>query len=178
MGEREDEDEEKGSDGEEDEEEEERSEAEEDEERSSTSTSTSTRTGAAEKGPPHPVMGTLDLMVGALVLIGVWLGLPARWWPMDVAGTVIGLAMTASGVGLLLRLPWGETVGRIVGAVTLVAGLALFTALAFTASYIAGLYGPIGGGGAILLFAATLLLVPYLVVFPAAQLWFLARKDR
>ena len=58
-----------------------------------------------------------------------------------------------------------------------VGGALLCTALAFTSAHISGLYGPVGMGGALLLGAVALLLVPYLVLVPALQLWALLAPD-
>jgi hypothetical protein len=40
------------------------------------------------------------------------------------------------------------------------------------------MYGPVGQGGAAILATAFLLLLPYLVIFPAAQVFFLLRGSR
>jgi len=123
----------------------------------------------------HPVLGGIDVFVGLLVLGGIWIALPARWWPVDVFGSALAVALLTSGVALFLGVPWARHVGIIIGVVALSAGAVLVTALAFTASYLSGLYGPVGGGGALLLAAVAVMIVPYLVVFPAAQLFVLLR---
>ena len=53
----------------------------------------------------HPWLGGADLLVGALLLSGVWVALPARWWPVDVVGTLLGAAFVVTGVGLLIKTP-------------------------------------------------------------------------
>jgi hypothetical protein len=133
----------------------------------------------AKKRPPlkRPVLGGIDVATGLLLLGGVWIALPARWWPIDLAGSVIALAFIACGVGFILGTPWARKAGLWVAGVATVTGVGLVTALAFTASYLSGLYGPVGSGGALLLIVVAALLVPYLVVFPAAQLYALA-SDR
>lgn len=137
-----------------------------------------TSTGASpapDASPPHPVMAGLDIFIAAVMILGIWLGLPTRWWPVDVFGSALAMALTASGAALLLRTPWAEKLAWGVGLVTTVVGMTTFTALAFTASTLAGMYGPIGGGGALLLLFIALLFFPYLVVFPAAKVYFLSR---
>jgi hypothetical protein len=133
----------------------------------------------AKKRPSlkRPVLGGIDVASGLLLLGGVWIALPARWWPIDLAGSVLALAFIACGVGFILGKPWAHKAGLWVAGVATVAGVGLVTALAFTASYLSGLYGPVGSGGALLLIVVAALLVPYLVVFPAAQLYALA-SDR
>jgi hypothetical protein len=129
--------------------------------------------------PPakRPVLGGLDVAVGLLLLGGIWIALPARWWPIDVFGSLLAVGFVGAGVGFILGQPWSRRAGLAVASVACAAGVALVTALAFTASYLSGLYGPVGSGGALLLIVVAVLIVPYLVVFPAAQLYALA-SDR
>ena len=121
------------------------------------------------------VLGAMDLLTALLLLAGVWGGLPARWWPVDVGGTVLALLLGASGAALLAGTPWARKLAVVAGAVALATGMALVTALALTAAHVAGMYGPVGQGGAALLFTVAVLILPYLVAFPAAQLFVLAR---
>jgi len=109
------------------------------------------------------------------MLAGIWLALPARWWPVDVFGSALAALLAVSGAALLRRLPWAPWLGAVAAFLLLVPGLALVTALAVTAGNLAGLYGPVGMGASIILTVAFLLFVPYFIVFPAAQLFFLAR---
>ncbi|MAT23669.1 MAG: hypothetical protein CMN31_00055 [Sandaracinus sp.] len=128
--------------------------------------------------PRRPVMGGLDVLLAVLLLLAVWLALPARWWPVDVGATALAMGFAAAGVGLLTGQGWAARVARVVATVALVAGVGLVTALVYTASSLAGLYGPVGTGGSIILTIVGLLLAPYLVVFPAAQLYFLLPSVR
>jgi len=109
------------------------------------------------------------------MLAGIWLALPARWWPVDVFGSVLAALLAVSGAALVRRVPWAPRLGAVAAFLLLVPGLALVTALAVTAGDLAGLYGPVGMGASIILTIVFLLFVPYFVVFPAAQLFFLAR---
>ncbi len=124
----------------------------------------------------HPWLGGADLLVGALLLGGVWVALPARWWPVDVVGTLLGAAFVVTGVGLVIGAPWAERAGVLTGRVALALGLSLVTLLAVTASHLAGLYGPVGRGGALILAVVGLLVVPYLVLLPVAQLVALRKR--
>lgn len=112
--------------------------------------------------------GVLNLGVAALVAWGVLRGLPARWWPVDGGAAVVTASMAASGVALLAGHPRAEPLTRIAGLVTLALGLVLFAALSLTASWLGGVYGSLGQGGAALFLLVALLVLPYLVVFPAA----------
>jgi hypothetical protein len=46
----------------------------------------------------------------------------------------------------------------------------LVATLAITASFLSGIYGPVGRGGALILALAAALALPYLIVLPSAQL--------
>lgn len=118
----------------------------------------------------HPWLGAADLFVGAGTLGGIWVGLPARWWPIDVPGTLLAALFVVSGVGLLTGARWSRRVGVACGVVALALGLVLVTAIALAAAQLAGLYGPVGRGGALILAVVGLLVTPYLVALPVAQL--------
>lgn len=120
--------------------------------------------------PRRPWLAFFDVLTAVLLVGGIWLALPARWWPVDVVGTLLALAFAASGVGLAIGAQWAVRVARATAAVSLVLGLALATTLALTAAYLSGLYGAVGSGGALLLTAVAALVLPYLVALPAAQL--------
>lgn len=128
--------------------------------------------------PRRTKMGVIDVVLGALFVVGVWALLPVRWWPVDVGASLIGVGFLASGALLLAGHALAERVATIVAGTTLAIGLALVATLAFTVGNLYGLYGPVGQGGAALLFVVTLLLVPYLVIFPAAQVYLLLPRAR
>ena len=128
-------------------------------------------------GASHRIMAAYDVLLGAGLLVGIWSGLPDRWWPVDVAGTVLGSLLVLVGLGLFVRMRWAEPAALAVGAVTCAAGALLVTALAITAGQLAGMYGPVGLGVSAILATAFLLLLPYLVFFPAAQVYFLLRVE-
>lgn len=128
--------------------------------------------------PRRTVMGAIDLALGLLFLLGVWTLLPVRWWPVDAGASLIGAGFVASGALLLRAHPLAERVARVVAGTTLAIGLALLIGLSYTVGNLYGLYGPVGQGGAVLLFVVSLLLVPYLVIFPAAQVYFLLPRSR
>jgi hypothetical protein len=119
------------------------------------------------------IVAGLELFLALFLFVGIWLALPARWWPIDVGGTLLGCLLAAGGIGLLKNRRFGLVLSTIISWVALVIGMILITALAWTAAHLVGLYGPVGGGGALLLGAVAVLVVPYLVGFPALQLFFL-----
>jgi len=116
------------------------------------------------------VFGVADLLTAALVTVGVFMGLPARWAPVDVTASVLIVMKLASGVLLVARAHWAPRMATLGAALALALGLALVTSLALTASWLSGVYGPVGRGGALLLTLVAALALPYLVVLPVVQL--------
>lgn len=130
------------------------------------------------KKAPRIAFGVTNLGVAALVGWCVFRGLPTRWWVVDAGGAVVVTLMAASGLALLANHRLAEKVTRIAAAVVLAHGLALFATLALTASWLYGVYGPVGKGGAALFVLVALLVVPYLVVLPAALLAWIGPRSR
>ena len=125
--------------------------------------------------------GVADVLTGALVAVGVFAGLPARWWPVDVGAGLLAALDVAAGVALLVGVRWAPRLVRVACAVALVLGLFTVTMAAVTASWLAGVYGPVGGGGALILGLVAALVLPYTVALPLAQLvWLRSRagEDR
>ena len=122
--------------------------------------------------------GMLNLAVGALVAWGVFRGLPTRWWAVDSGAAVVCALLAASGILLLADHRRKEVVTRVAGFVVLALGLAVFAALALTASWLYGVYGPVGKGGAALFALVALLVFPYVVVLPAVLLAWVGPRAR
>jgi hypothetical protein len=121
--------------------------------------------------------GVANLVAAAVIALGVFVALPARWLPIDVGGAIVAAMLAASGVGLVTKKPWADRVARASAFAVLAVGLVFIAALALTASYLTGIYGPVGRGGAIILVLVAALVIPYVVVLPAAQLvWLGPRK--
>jgi hypothetical protein len=114
--------------------------------------------------------GIADGVAAALAVFGVFGALPARWWAVDTVTIVLAALLAAGALGLIRGTAWAERVARWAAFAALGVGLVLIATLAFTASYLAGIYGPVGRGGAIILVLVAALALPYLVVLPAAQL--------
>lgn len=117
--------------------------------------------------------GAANLLTAALVSLGVFVALPARWLPVDLAAAALVALQAAAGVGLVADARWGKRVGRAAAAVALVLGLAAVTLLAVAASWLSGVYGPVGRGGAIVLVLCAALALAYLVALPAGELLWL-----
>lgn len=114
----------------------------------------------------------------AVVGFGVFAGLSVRWAPVDVAAACVTVLCAASGGAMLARLPFAVRLARAVALLVLLLGLGLIVLLAATASYLSGIYGPVGKGGAMVLVFVALLAVPYLVALPAAQLLYLGPRKK
>jgi hypothetical protein len=122
--------------------------------------------------------GVLNLAVAALVAWGVARGLPTRWWVVDTGATVVVALMAASGLALLADHRLKETITRVAAVVVFALGLSVFAVLALTASWLYGVYGPVGKGGAALFTLVALLVLPYLVVLPAVLLAWVGPRAR
>jgi hypothetical protein len=108
----------------------------------------------------------------------VFSGLPTRWWVVDSGGAVIVALMAASGVLLLANHRLAEPVTRVAAALVLALGLVLFAVLALTASWLHGVYGPVGKGGSAIFVLIALLVLPYIVVLPAVLLAWVGPRRR
>lgn len=127
---------------------------------------------------PRIGFGVLNVLVAALVAWGVFRGLPTRWWVVDSgAAAIVGL-MAASGLLLLANHRLAEPVTRVAGAVVLLLGLSVFAALVLTASWLAGVYGPVGKGGSAIFALVSLMVLPYIVVLPAVLLAWVGPRRR
>jgi hypothetical protein len=119
--------------------------------------------------------GALNLLSAALVGLGVFEGLPDRYGPVDGGAALLIAMLVGSGVGLVVRARWSVAVATAAAGTALAVGFVLVGALALSASYLAGIYGPVGRGGAILFVLIMALVVPYLIVLPGAELAWLRR---
>jgi hypothetical protein len=116
------------------------------------------------------IFGAVNIASAVLVYLGVFEGLPARWWPVDVVAALVLVAFVAGAAGLFGDAKWGRWAARIAATVALGVGLLLISLLAVSASYLSSIYGPIGRGGALILILVAAMALPYLIVLPAAQL--------
>lgn len=122
------------------------------------------------------LFGAANVTAAALLLFGVFVALPARWAPVDYTAAAVSALLATAGVGLLARTSWGREAARLASFVVLGVGLVVVATLALTASYLNGIYGPVGRGGAIILVLVAALLAPYVIVLPAVQLLWLGPR--
>ncbi len=117
---------------------------------------------------------TSDVVTAVLVLVATFMGLPTRWWPIDGAAILVAVALLGASAALLANR--AKIVTRIACGFVLAVGLVFVALLGISASHLAGVYGPIGQGGALLMLLVVALAIPYLIALPAAQLvW--AKKE-
>ncbi len=121
------------------------------------------------------VFAIADLLTAAVVGVGVFAGLPDRWLPVDLGALVLVALHLLAGAGLLLDARWATRAARATSATALALGLGLVGAVAISASYLNGIYGPVGHGGAVIFLLVGALATPYLIVLPAVQLVWLGR---
>jgi hypothetical protein len=119
--------------------------------------------------------GAVDVISAILLFIGVFEALPARYWLVDSGAALLIALFAAAGAGLLADTPWARRAALAASIASLALGLLLVTTLALTASYLSGIYGPVGRGGALILGLIAALALPYLVAIPLAQLAWLGR---
>jgi len=122
------------------------------------------------------IFGIADLLTAALVTLAVFVALPARWAPVDVTAVLLAALKLGSGVSLVARTRLAPWVATAAAGFALAVGLVLVTVLALTASWLSGVYGPVGQGGSLLMVFSAALALPYLVVLPAVQLFWLRAK--
>ena len=130
------------------------------------------------KKPARIAFGIVNLFVAGLVAWGVFRGLPTRWWVVDNGALLVVALMSASGLALLANHRLAEKITRVAAFVVFALGLALFATLALTASWLYGVYGPVGRGGAALFVLVAFLVLPYLVVLPAVLLAWVGPRAR
>lgn len=121
-------------------------------------------------------IGCIQGLLALLILAGIWLGLPARWPWVDVPGTVLGLGCAAAAIALWTRARWAMRFARGVLWAELILGSTVVTLLGMSIAQLAGAYGPVGAGGALLMGTIAVLILPYLVVFPVLQLRWLREQ--
>jgi hypothetical protein len=116
-----------------------------------------------------------QLFLAVLILLGVWVGLPARWLWVDLPLSALALACAGISVAVFARKAWALRAVRVLLWSELAVGTLIVGLLAMSIAQLAGSYGPVGSGGAVLMGTIAALVIPYLVVLPATLLAF-ARK--
>jgi len=121
--------------------------------------------------------GAANVAVGLFTAYGVFRLLPTRWWLVDGGAAIVVVLLVGSGVALLRDAKSARRLARLAARVVLGVGLALFAALVVTAAYLSGVYAQVGTTGAVIFGLVSALVLPYLVVLPAAELLWLGPKE-
>jgi len=111
-----------------------------------------------------------QLLLAVLLVAGVWIGLPSRWLWVDLPLSALALACLVIGGGMLAAKTWALRAVRVLLWVELTVGTLIVSLLGLSIGQLAGSYGPVGSGGAVLMATIALLIVPYLVILPALLL--------
>ena len=124
---------------------------------------------------PRIAIAVAQGVIGLLLLLGIWLGLPARWWPVDVLGTALGAGALVAAALVAAGNPFGLRWATYVIWAELALGTLAVTLLCTSMAQLAGSYGPVGNGGALLMGTILALILPYLVGLPILQLRWIQR---
>jgi hypothetical protein len=115
-------------------------------------------------------------LIPATVLGAGLLALPVRFWPTDVVvgGATLALAGASS---LVMGRPAIARRALLVGArVLLGVGVLLVTAAVLSLAFLSGIHGDFGRGGVTLMLLVALLVLPYAIVYPLVELWWLGAR--
>jgi hypothetical protein len=119
------------------------------------------------------VFAAVDIGTAVAIVVAIFVCLPIRYAPVDWTSGVLAALQGIAGVGLLLGSPWRIGFARVASAITLGLGLVTVTMLLVTATWLGGVYGQVGRGGAIVLGIAAAVILPYLILFPLFELGWL-----
>ena len=119
-----------------------------------------------------------NVLFALLLCAGVFLALPVRFWPVDVLGAALAVVLLVSAVGLWLNARWRGPALRASALAQLAIGLIVFAALALAVTYLGGTYNQVGRAALSAWIVSSVLLIPYLIVYPTLQLLWLRREER
>ena len=119
--------------------------------------------------------GVAHVLTAALIVVGVFGGLPTRWLPIDAPALLLVVLHGAAAAALIGRHLIARTLAKVAAFASLGLGLLLIALLVGSASYLSGVYGPVGRGGALIMVLVVALAVPYLVALPAGELLWLGK---
>lgn len=117
--------------------------------------------------------GSIDVVSAGLTAVVVRFGLHVRVWPVDLVSFLVVGSFLASGIALMADTKYADTIARIACSFVLLVGLTLVLALVATAAWLEGVFGPVGKAGAAVYGISAALVLPYVVLIPAAELLWL-----
>jgi hypothetical protein len=125
---------------------------------------------------PKELAFAIGNLVPATVLGAGLVALPVRWWPADVVigGALLVLAAASSvacGRPALAHRALGVAARVLLGI-----GVVLIAAAVLSMAFLAGIHGDFGQGGVVLMLLVSFLVLPYAIVYPVVELWWLASR--
>lgn len=119
------------------------------------------------------ILFALGNLVPATVLAVGLYALPVRWWPADVVLGAAVLALPATSALVFGRPALSRQALRVGGSVLLVVGLTIVAAALLSIAFLSGIHGDFGQGGVTLMALIAFLVLPYVIVYPLFELWWL-----
>jgi hypothetical protein len=117
------------------------------------------------------ILFALGNLVPAIVLgVGLY-ALPVRWWPTDVVLGAAVIALPATSAVVFGRPARSMLALRVGASVLLAVGLALIGAALLSVAFLSGIHGDFGQGGMLLMALIAFLVLPYVIVYPLFELW-------
>lgn len=120
----------------------------------------------------------VNTVIAALLGVGVFAGLPDRWFWVDGPTVLVIGVLLASSVALVHRRQWSFGVVRAAAVLVLLVGLGFLGGLTLALGFLSGLIGEVGRAGVIVFALVVALVVPYLVIYPSVLLVWCARSLR
>src|SRR4051794_15645664 len=124
------------------------------------------------------ILFALGNLVPAIVLAVGLYALPVRWWPADVVVGAAVLALPATSAIVFGRPALSRQALRVGGSVLLAVGLAVVAAALLSLAFLSGIHGDFGQGGMTLMALIGFLVLPYVIVYPIFELWWLAERGK
>lgn len=118
-----------------------------------------------------------NLTLAILMLLGVFIALPVRWWMVDLPTIALAALLGISAIGLTIESPWRLPLLRISASVCLALGMLAAMAIGLSAAFLSGTHGNLGRSGALVMALVIALLFPYLFIYPSAQLLWIYLND-
>jgi len=117
-----------------------------------------------------------NALVALILLVGVFGLVQPRFWALDVPAGVLALVELVSAISLFARLPWALRALSLAAWVTFAGGLLLVALIVLTMVFLRSIHGEDGLVATAVSGLIVLLLVPYTLLLPIAQLLWLKRQ--
>jgi hypothetical protein len=122
------------------------------------------------------IFAVSNALVALILLVGVFGLIQPRFWALDVPAGVLALVEVVSAISLFARLPWALRALSLAAWITFVGGLVLVGLIVLTMVFLRSIHGEDGFVATAVSGLVVLLLVPYTLLLPIAQLLWLKRQ--